>query len=333
MTALQPAVRPIAALHHVTAIARDLQRNLDFYTKTLGLRLVKLTVNFDDPGTYHFYFGNEAGEPGTVLTFFPWANVKRGVQGAGAVIATAFAVPAESLDFWQNRLAASPDIANLQRITRWGAQVITFEDHDGMRLEIIASDNGAKPWNSGDIPAQHALRGFHSVTLAVRAAAPTLALLAESMGYEIVDRVREADATRTRLRASASATGGFATLLDVLEDGALPDTSLGAGVVHHVAFRVPDVEAQATWQQHLAHRGLRATPVQDRSYFQSIYFREPGHVLFEFATDSPGFATDEPLASLGGSLKLPPQYEHARARILQTLPRITLPGGAVVGQS
>lgn len=333
MTTMQPAVRPISALHHVTAIAKDPQRNLDFYIKTLGLRLVKLTVNFDDPGTYHFYFGNEAGDPGTVLTFFPWANVKRGVQGAGAVIATAFAAPQGSLDFWHQRLAASADVANLQRTTRFGAHALTFEDHDGMRLEIIASDTGAKSWASAGVPAEHALRGFHSVTLAVRSAGRTLALVTESMGYEVVEQAREGNATRTRLRASASAAGGFATLLDVLEDSLLPDTKLGAGVVHHVAFRVPNLEAQATWQQHLAHRGLRATPVQDRSYFQSIYFREPGHVLFEFATESPGFATDEPLASLGGALKLPQQYEHARARILQTVPRITLPSGTVVGQS
>lgn len=329
-----PAVQPIAALHHVTAIARDPQRNLDFYTETLGLRLVKLTVNFDDPGTYHFYFGNEAGDPGTVLTFFPWANVKRGVQGAGAVIATAFNMPAAALEFWWERLKASRDVSNLQRVTRFGSPVLAFEDHDGMRLELIACDEGPAPFARDDIPPHFALRGFHSVTLALHRAQPTISLLNESMGYRFVNSADEGTATRTRLRtATSGVTGTFATYLDILEDPTLPDNKLGAGVVHHVAFRVPDLEAQARWQQHLAHRGLRATPVQDRSYFQSIYFREPGHVLFEFATDSPGFATDEPLAALGGTLKLPPQYEHARARIEQAVPRITLPSGSIVGQS
>jgi glyoxalase family protein len=332
-TTLPPRVAPIAALHHVTALARDPQRNLDFYTRTLGLRLVKLTVNFDDPGTYHFYFGNETGEPGTILTFFPWPTAKRGVQGAGAVVATAFNIPKGAIDFWRQRLEASADAANLRTFTRGGSRVLAFEDHDGMRLELVEASEGAAGWAREDIPSDVSLRGFHGVTLAVRRGEASIALLTESMGYVVVDREAEGGGTRTRLRAGGGGGGGFATNVDVLEDASLPDNKLGAGVVHHVAFRVPDLEAQAAWQQHLAHRGLRATPVQDRSYFHSIYFREPGQVLFEFATQSPGFATDETVEGLGGALKLPGQYEHARARIEQSVPRITLPGGAVVGRS
>jgi glyoxalase family protein len=253
------------------------------------------------------------------------------VQGAGAVMATAFNMPEGAIEFWWERLKASPGVANLQRVSRGGATVLAFEDHDGMRLELVATGEGTTGWAREDIPESVALRGFHGVTLGVRKADATVALLTESMGYAVVDRVREGAATRVRLRAGGG--GRFATNLDVLEDASLPENKLGAGVVHHVAFRVPDVDAQEAWQQHLAHRGLRATPVQDRSYFQSIYFREPGHVLFEFATDGPGFATDETAAELGSGLRLPRQYEHARARIEQAVPRITLPGGAVVGRS
>ncbi len=328
------SMKAIAGLHHVTAVARNAQENLDFYTKVLGLRMVKLTVNFDDPGTYHFYFGNEQGEPGTVLTFFPWSNVKRGVQGTGGVYATSFNMPRSAASFWWERLSAAKEVANLRRESRFGEDVIAFEDHDGMRLELIASDEGPLAWVSESLDPSNerfALRGFHSVTLAVRDAAKTLALLTEGMGYRILATEKEALGTRTRVRASGDGT--YATLVDILEAPGLPDNKLGAGVVHHVAFRVPDLEAQGEWQQALAERGLRVTPVQDRFYFQSTYFREFSHILFELATDGPGFATDESVAALGSGLCLPGQYEHARARIEAGTPKIVLGNGKVVGST
>jgi glyoxalase family protein len=324
------ALAPIAGIHHVTAVASDPQRNLDFYTKVLGLRFVKLTVNFDDPGTYHFYFGNERGEPGTVLTFFPWPHVKRGVQGTGSVIATAFSAPKASKQWWTEHLAKAG--INITASTRFGDDVLAFEDHDGMGLEIVLHDGAmAAPFVSRDVPVQHALRGFHSVTLLLQDAGDTASLLQGAMGFAPAGT----DNGRQRFIASGDAKA-FARVVDILTPaktmtGSAPATKLGAGVVHHVAFRTPDLATHRKWQEVIAENDLHVTPVLDRNYFQSIYFREPGHVLFEFATDQPGFAVDEPLEQLGTTLKLPAQYESKRDVIVRVTPRITLPTGGTVG--
>lgn len=318
---------PIAGLHHVTAIARDPQANVDFYTMVLGLRLVKLTVNYDDPATYHVYFGNHAAEPGTILTFFPWPTAKRGVQGRGSVYATAFAVAPGSIPYWQSRLAAQA--LPVRTLTRFGASVVQFEDPDGMILELVeapvATLPDAQPTATSDVPAQHALRGFHGVTLAVADAAPTAALLTQVMGYRAV--AQEGGRHRFVATGPSESLRSAATFVDVLADPALPFSKLGAGVVHHVAFRTPDANASERWRERLAQAGQHATPIMDRSYFRSIYFREPGGVIFEFATDGPGFATDESPDALGTDFVLPAHLEPHRARIERAVPALTLPTG------
>lgn len=309
----------IAGIHHVTAIASDPQRNLDFYTKTLGLRLIKLTVNFDDPGTYHFYFADDEGTPGSVLTFFPWPHAKRGRHGSGETAATAFRVPPGSIDFWSARLGLDASA----RSTRFGEKVLAFQDPDAMPLEIIETPTASaagpnRIWNPG-VPAEHAIGGFHSVTLALEGHERTSDLLTATLGFEKIAQ----ESNRFRYRAPG---GAPASIIDVLCAPDLPHAKLGAGSVHHVALRARDDAEQGHWQRLVAARGLNVTPVLDRNYFHSIYFREPGGVLFEIATDQPGFAIDEPRERLGSSLKLPPQYEAARARIADALPKITLPG-------
>ncbi len=269
----------IPGLHHVTAIASDPQRNLDFYTGVLGLRLVKLTVNFDDPGTYHFYYGDHAGTPGSILTFFPWPGASRGRGGAGFVTETGFAVPKGSVDYWMNRLQTAPDSEGL----------IRFQDPDGLRLSIHPTADGAG----------HAIERIAQVTLTERAPDATVELLKQTMGVtEGVLIAHEPDAGRGMQ---------------------------GAGTVHHVAFRAEDDARQLQWQQLLLRAGLHVTEVLDREYFHSIYFREPGGVLFEIATDPPGFAIDEPLEELGTHLKLPLSLEPRRAEIERILPKLRLP--------
>lgn len=315
----------ITGIHHITAIARDPQRTMDFYTKVLGLRLVKLTVNFDDPGTYHYYFANATGEPGTVLTFFPWPTALRGRQGVGSVAATAFHIAPGALQFWHDRLS-SHGVA-VTRSTRLGETVLSFQDPDAMGLELVASEGGVQPGNieSSDVPAEMALRGFHSATLSLRDVQPTLALLRDVMGFRVI----ASEGPRTRLQAPGSAH--HARIVDLLEQPDVPFHKLGAGIVHHIAFRMRDGAAQRAWQDAIRAAGLRVTDVADRDYFQSIYFREQGGVLFEFATDQPGFAIDEPASALGHALMLPTQYEPVRERLQRMLPRVTLPSGAVVG--
>lgn len=307
----------IAGLHHVTAIAADPQRNLDFYTGTLGLRMVKLTVNFDDPGSYHFYFADHAGSPGSVLTFFPWPLAKRGRQGSGFTAATAFRAAPGTLEAWLTRVQAHRPRTIIER---FGQRVLPFEDSDGMPLEIIED-----PTVTGD-PAS--LHGFHSVTLDSREPAATARLLTQSMGYKEI----ASDGSRTRFAAAGAQSGAPTGIdaqgqyIDVLAPTGNPAGKLGAGVVHHIAFRARSDQEQAQWQSTLSAAGQHVTPVQDRSYFRSIYFREDGQVLFEIATDQPGFATDETLDTLGTSLKLPAVYEDSRATIEAHLPKIKLPG-------
>jgi glyoxalase family protein len=298
----------IPGIHHVTAIAADPQRNLDFYTQVLGLRLVKLTVNFDDPQTYHFYFGDSEGRPGTLLTFFPWPAAPRGRSGTGQVTTTSFAVAAESLGYWMERLAWH-SVAVESPSTRFHEELLSFEDPDGLRLELVGVPNLPGP----------EVQAFHSVTLSVEGYERTAGLLAGAFEY------RPAGESGNRFRF-VSAQGGRASIVDVV---CLPDARRGStlpGTVHHVAFRVPDGAAQKQWREKVFSLGFNVTPVIDRTYFQSIYFREPGGVLFELATDPPGFTVDEDPAGLGTSLRLPRQYEPMRERLEGLLPKLRLPG-------
>jgi glyoxalase family protein len=316
----------IAGIHHVTAIATDPQRNVDFYSGTLGLRLVKKTVNFDDPGTYHFYFGDESGMPGTILTFFPWPLARRGSRGAGQATVTSFAVPERSLGFWRERLVAA-GVVTEEVTKRFDEESIAFYDPDGLKLELVAgpTSSAAQPWGGAEVSEEHAIRGFHSVTLTLNDAETTASLLTDVMGLELEGE----EDNRIRLRGSAP----LGARVDLLHS---PQTGFGrvaAGTVHHVAWRVPDVEAQEAWRNTIAGAGLHPTGILDRQYFESIYFREPGGVLFELATDPPGFTRDEAPTELGTSLKLPPWLEDSRERIEQALPGISVPETAAAGRS
>jgi glyoxalase family protein len=317
--------RQIPGIHHVTAIASDPQQNVDFYTRILGLRLVKLTVNFDDPGTYHLYYGDERGQPGTVLTFFPWPGASRGRRGTGQVAVTSFSVPEGTLDYWEERFKRY-DITTGQRQRRFEEEALTFLDPDWMQLELVAGPEAGEisPWDQGPVPAEYAIRGFHSVTLWENNLQPTAALLTGTLGFEAVAE----SGPRFRFRGSAQSPGAVVDLVH------LPDGERGwggAGTVHHVAWRTPDDAEQLAWRQTLADRGLHVTPVMDRQYFRSIYFREPGGVLFEIATDPPGFIRDESLAELGTRLRLPAWLETQRAAVEAALPELALPGNGSHG--
>lgn len=309
----------ISGIHHITAIAGEPQENLDFYTGVLGLRLVKLTVNFDDPGTYHFYFGNDTGAPGSILTFFAWPNGRQGTVGIGQVTATTFAVPAGSLAYWRSRFAAAGVRAS-DLGERFGEAVLGFTDPDGMPLELIATAqaNPSLAWRDAPVDREHAICGFHSATLSEEGFEQTAQLLTDTMGFERVGR----EGNRFRYRAAGGAAGA---VVDVLcsPDGRFG--RMGVGTVHHIAWRTPSNEQQVAWRDELADLGYNVTPIIDRTYFHSIYYREPGGVLFEIATDPPGFAIDEPSAQLGQRLMLPPQYESLRGALEKGLPRLQLP--------
>jgi glyoxalase family protein len=302
---------PLAGIHHITAIAGDAQRNLDFYTGLLGLRLVKRTVNFDDPGTYHLYFGDERGRPGTILTFFPWPGVPRGRPGTGEVSATSFAVPAGSLEFWAQRLASAD--AATRSATRFDEPMLMFEDPDGLRVELIESSGFAGSHVARGVPARYAITGFHSATLELRARERTETLLTATLGLMPTGE----ENGRRRFRTLGTGAG---SIVDTIETPGVGRGELGGGTVHHIAWRTRDDATQAEWLERLPRVGLNVTPVQDRQYFHSIYFREPGGVLFEIATDPPGFAIDEPLEHLGEALKLPPWLEPMRPSIERALP-------------
>ena len=307
----------LPGLHHVTAVTGDVRRNVAFYEGTLGLRLVKVTVNYDDPTSYHLYYGDRLGTPGTLLTFFGWPNAPRvRGEGAGQTGATAYAADPQSLPFWRERLAGRG--VAVETAERFGDQVLQFADPDGMSVEIVGSGDSdpAKAWTgSGDVPAGHALRGFHSVTLVEASLAPTEELLTRHLGFEVA--AREGDRTRFRAAGGSAAT---ATLVDVVERPDAPRGRDGVGRVHHVAFRTPDDATQRQWQDTVQRLGLRVSPVMDRDYFHSIYFREPGGVLFEIATDGPGMTVNEPAETLGTRLMLPAGVEQHRAELTRILP-------------
>ena len=309
---------PIRGLHHVTAVARDPQRNVDFYRNILGQRLVKRTVNFDSPDTYHFYFADETGSPGSVLTFFAWPNMRRGVRGNGETNTVAYNVPIGSLAFWQERFKQN-GMAPGAIENRFNQNVLLFTDPDGMNLELVEVENlpAIQHWEDGPIPREYALHGFHSVTLWVDEAEPTASLLTEGMGY----RFAGAEGDRQRFKGDTNALGH---IVDVVARPQKMQAGFGAGSIHHIAFRVPTDEDQVKYQSMLNETGFRVSPVMDRSYFHSIYFREQGGVLFEIATDTPGFMTDEPKDLLGIKLKLPPWVEPNRDEIEASLLPLTL---------
>lgn len=307
----------ISGLHHVTAIASDPQRTLDFYNGTLGLRLVKRTVNFDDSGSYHFYFGDRVGSPGTILTFFPWPHARRGTRGTGEVESVAFTIPQSSTGWWRNHLTnMEVRIENLR--DRFGEEVLRFQDPDGMMVELIASPTPAlfEAWPEGPISPEHAIRGLHSVTLTVDAPDRTAELLIGVLGYQ---RNAGEDGRVRLISADPLAPGAAVDLVAAVGRG--PGRP-GAGSVHHVAFRVPSEDVQRELRGRLARQGSVVSSVMDRTYFHSIYFREPNGVLFEIATDGPGFVIDENVTELGMNLRLPSWMESSRERIEASLPRI-----------
>jgi catechol 2,3-dioxygenase-like lactoylglutathione lyase family enzyme len=307
------------SIHHVTAIAGDPQRNLDFYTGLIGLRLVKLTVNYDDPGTYHFYFGDELGRPGSILTFFPWSGGRAGRHGVGQVGEVALAVPRGSLGHWIERLLGR-GVAFEGPSRRFDEQVLSFRDPDGLLLELVATPRveRVEPWREGPVPAEHAVRGVHGVTIWEDGDTGSAAFLTGTMGF------RQAAEMENRVRLE-SGDEGVGTVLDLRRAPGFWRGAGGVGTVHHVAFRVPSPDAHRARRVEAERLGLGPTEVIDRRYFQSVYFREPGGVLFELATDGPGFTVDEPAAELGGSLQLPPSLEPERVRIAGGLPPVRLP--------
>jgi glyoxalase family protein len=305
-------------LHHVTAIADDPQENVDFYTRVLGLRLIKQTVNFDAPDTYHLYYGDTTGTPSTILTFFPWKGVPTGRNGAGLTTATAFGVPPESIGWWQNRLTELK-VDTDAPIDRDDTEVLTLRDPHGLVIDLVAAPGDTRSgWDgAAGVPAEHAVRGLHSVTLSEAQLEPTQRMLSQLLG------MKPTGETGDRARF-AMQDGGSGALVDVAAQTRARGLQAG-GTVHHIAFRAPDAATQLRWRQELVEAGVHVTEVIDRQYFTSIYFREPGGVLFEIATDQPGFTVDEPLLTLGRELKLPPWLEPSREQIARALPTLQLP--------
>lgn len=309
-----------AGIHHVTAIASDPQRNLDFYAGVLGLRLVKRTVNFDDPTTYHFYFGDAEGTPGSIMTFFPWPDARRGRQGSGQIAVTSFAILPSSLGFWIERFIRY-QVEFSQPISRFeDERVIAFKDRDGFMGELVAHSSAeSRPrWAGQSVPPEHSIRGIYSVTLWQDSCDLTGKLLTDTLGFRAV---RE----QASIFRFAAAPGEIASIVDLRCVPGLWPGVMGAGIVHHVAFRASDDIAQAKIRTELVSLGFNVTPVIDRDYFHSVYFREPGGVLFEIATDPPGFIVDESPQTLGQSLKLPQWLESRRFEIEALLPNIRLP--------
>jgi len=301
-------------IHHVTAVSGDAQETVDFYAAVLGLRLVKKTVNFDDPSTYHLYFGDETGSPGTILTFFPFGGGFGGRVGTGQTSATAFSIPDGSVEFWVDRLAGLGVDAD-EPAERFGETVLPLRDGDGQPIELVESDSPIEPWAGGPVPAEHAIRGFYGITL-LSARPDATAEVLSRLGYERA----EVAGDRTRFRTG----GDRAAVVDVRDPGDAIGGRQGAGTVHHVAFRAPDDDAQFAWRDRLIDDGLHVTGQKDRQYFRSIYFREPGGVLFEVATDGPGFAIDEDLSELGTDLKLPPWLAEDREFLEDRLPPVAV---------
>jgi glyoxalase family protein len=309
----------ILGLHHVTAIAGDPQRNIDFYAGVLGLRLVKLTINYDDPTTYHLYYGDGQGHPGTIMTFFPWPGATGGRIGTGQLTVTSFAAPEKSLAFWKERLAKH-GIPVQETRSDFDESMLFFIDPDGLQLELVATPhaNPDRAWARGGVPMDFAIRGFHHVTLSENGYERTASLLTSTLGFK---RVQEKGA-RFRYAASSSELG---TMVDLICAPEGRPGRVAVGTVHHVAWRTPTNEQQGKWRETLRDLQYNVTPIIDRTYFHSIYFREPGGVLFEIATDPPGFAVDEPADKIGSSLVLPAWLESERNELERILPPVRLP--------
>jgi len=308
----------IEGLHHVTAIAGEPQTNINFYTGVLGLRLVKRTVNFDDPTTYHLYYGDGQGHPGTIMTFFPWPGTPRGRIGAGQLTVTSFAVPDKSLPYWREHLRKR-SVAFEQATSNFGQETLFLRDPDGLQLELVSTSNADpdRVWERGPVPPEHAIRGFHHVTLSEHGYERTASLLTETWGFRQIAK----EGNRFRYAVASDAP---ATMVDLVCAPEGPSGRVAVGTVHHVAWRTATAERQVQWRDTLSKLQYDVTPIIDRQYFHSIYFREPGGVLFEVATDPPGFAIDEPVESLGESLKLPMWLERYRSEIEKALPAITI---------
>ncbi|WP_251553220.1 ring-cleaving dioxygenase [Neobacillus muris] len=296
-------------IHHITAIVGHPQENVDFYAAILGLRLVKQTVNFDDPGTYHLYFGNEGGKPGTIITFFPWPGARQGIIGDGQVGVTSYVVPKGAFEFWERRLEKFH--VPFTRIERFGENYLVFDDPHGLHLEIVEREEGeTNSWTFGGVAPEVAIKGFGGATLFSTQPNKTAELLENVMGLELVGR--EGDFVRYR------SIGDIGNTIDVkLTPGGRGQ--IGVGTVHHIAWRAVDDEDQLDWQKYVAAHGYGVTPVKDRNYFNAIYFREHGEILFEIATDPPGFAHDESKETMGERLMLPSQYEPHREQIERVL--------------
>lgn len=306
-------MQAIQGLHHITAVARDAQRNVDFYRNVLGQRLIKKTVNFDVTDSYHFYFADAIGTPGAVMTFFAWPNTRRAMRGNGTTAAMAYNIPTGSMGFWHDHLRQNGIL--LQTIEkRFGAEVLPFDDPDGMRIELIETQTAPALgyWEAGPIDSRRALQGFHSATLWLENVEPTAQLLTGHMGYTFSGQ----ESNRYRFVGGQSTLGN---IIDLLHRPGGNQAIFGSGSIHHIAFRVPNDDTELEYQQALRNAGVGVTPVRDRSYFHSIYFNEPGGVLFEIATNNPGFDLDEPRDSLGEGLKLPPWLESQRPEIEQGL--------------
>jgi glyoxalase family protein len=302
----------ITGIHHVTAIASNPQQNIDFYAGLLGLRQVKKTVNFDDPSAYHLYYGDEQGTPGSIVTFFYWpGHEARGRVGSGQTTALVFSAPPASLAWWQERLERHG--VKVERKSRFGEEVLSFADPDAIPIEIVAvADDTRSGWTGAGIPAEYAIRGLHTAELTVANAAPTETLLSTEMQFRLVKR----EGNRARFEAGPGGSGRYA---DVIADPSGKRGTGGSGTIHHIAWSVPDDATELAKQTELQTSGYQVSPVMDRDYFHSIYYREQGGILFEIATATPGFAVDEPAESLGHALKLPQQFERLRPRIEQLL--------------
>ena len=304
----------ISGLHHITAIAGNAKQNLDFYTKVLGQRFVKKTVNFDDPGTYHFYFGNETGTPGTVLTFFPWQNVRQGYNGTGMATNIGYSVPEGSLEFWAARFKEF-NVKHEELFEKFGEQHLAFQDPDGLKIDFVVplKEDSRNPWVTDEISSDVATKGFHSVTLTLKRPEPTVAVLTGILGYHLLKQ----EGNHYRFITDSIDN---ANIVDLVIAPDVPAGLNAAGTNHHVAFRVKDDNILMDYREKVLSKGYNITPKIDRDYFYSLYFREPGGVLFELATDNPGFTKDESAGELGTHLKLPKQYESARAQIEEVLP-------------
>lgn len=315
----------IRGIHHITAIASSASENLDFYENVLGLRLVKRTVNFDDPYTYHLYYGNAAGAPGTIMTFFPWEKLPRGKSGAGMVTSIAFSIPTGSVDDWRKRLDGHG--VEIKDGNRFGDSLIQFEDPHGLSLELIETptvdSNSVRRPNLKQTAG--CIMGFHSATALLRSLSETQSLLTNLMGMVLHDK------ESNRYRFKMENDDPFGIFYDVVVDAQAEIGQQGGGTVHHIAFRTPTDDEQKYWQQSLADSGFYVTPIRDRKYFKSIYFHEPGGILFEIATDPPGFTVDEAHDDLGHELQLPQQYESMRAEIESRLPELKTSGKRDIG--